>query len=102
MEPGSADPGGVGKPGWVAQDLAVLFLTVSRKLLEVDVYGSVQKVGLGSGFRKRQRDLETELVMETVVKEAMCQHRRSAHIWLNYRIPSLENTLHGSTVFRYL
>lgn len=61
----------------MAQDLAVLFLTVSRKLLEVGVYGSVQQVGLGSGFRKGQRGLETELVMETVVKEAVCRHRRS-------------------------
>lgn len=56
----------------MAQDLAVVFLTVSRKLLEVGVYGSVQKVGLGSGFREGQRDPETELVMETVVKEAVC------------------------------
>lgn len=78
---------------------------MSRKLLEVGVYGSVQKVGLGSGFRKGQRDLETELVMETVVKEAVCGIAglfRDAHIWLNYRIPSLETTLHGSTVVRYL
>lgn len=45
---------------------------MSRKLLEVGVYGLVQKVGLGSGFREGQRDPETELVMETVVKEAVC------------------------------
>lgn len=55
----------------MAQDLAVVFLTVSGKLLEVGVYGSVQKVGLGSGFREGQRNPETELVMETVVKEAV-------------------------------
>lgn len=42
----------------MVQDSAVPVLTVSRKLLEVGVYGSVQKVGLGSGFREGQRDLE--------------------------------------------
>lgn len=54
----------------------------------------VQRVGLGSVYKRwgrgPERDLETEVVMESVVKETVCWTPQvfleDAQVWLNYRI----------------